>query len=892
MTSRILSQIFNQNSASIYETLRQHDATDNSDDDDDLEERAGMLALDNDSDLPPPDLQDSLEDSNFELEQQPPAPAESSFMASENNRRPYFSSMSRSKKNIYAPPRYRDEEEGDDEVPASLLLEVGAGPSKRRGSTGGRSGVAGPALRAVRNEPLPNTWAATGLEGHQAREERRGDRRHQNEGKDFRRQARLGLIDPKERALWKWANVENLDNFLNDVYDYFLGKGIWSIALHRLLNQLTLVFVVGFTTFMSLCVDYKLVPDRKKLSEVISPHCMSQMSGVTTLFMWAISFYWVIKTIHYVLDTRRLWDIRNFYKYLLEIPDSDMQTVTWQEVVAKLMALRDSNPTTSGALRRRHFSSQSKQRMDAHDIANRLMRKENYLIALFNKEILDLTIPFPFLRNRGTMLTKTLEWNLSLCILDYVFNDQGQLRTLFLKESHRKILSDGLKRRFLFAGVMNIIFAPFILTYLLLLFLLRNVNDFIKTPARIGHRQYTPLAEWKFREFNELYHIFHMRLNMSYPAAEAYVEQFPKEKTAQVARFVSFVAGSLLGVLAIASIIDGDLIQGFEIVQGLNGLTAIATLTTIVAVSRGMLPEENTVYDPEWSIRNVIQHIHYMPDHWKDKLRTDDIKKEFMSLYDLKVMIFLGEVMSVIFTPFVLWVSLSNRSEKIIDFFREFTVHVDGIGYVCSFAVFDFQKPGRQSMADLREEYFSSKDNKMLSSYLGFMDQYHGPQNKGGANKRQMSMRNYMSPVLNAQTGKGRDGRGDGRQDIQLSIHRDSPGRMQGSQLLQSSLLDQHHQPPPFMGRATRHPMFHLPTAESLREEEEEEATPSTDKPREHYRSNLGESFMSTRVTGTMMATQAEDEEEDQQAGPHNAGVLDLLNQFVGVEGAGRTGVI
>jgi autophagy-related protein 9 len=65
-----------------------------------------------------------------------------------------------------------------------------------------------------------------------------------------------------------------------------------------------------------------------------------------------------------------------------------------------------------------------------------------------------------------------------------------------------------------------------------------------------------------------------------------------------------------------------------------------------------------------------------------------------MGLYDLKVTIFLGEVMSVIFTPFVLWFSLSNRCDRIIDFFREFTVHVDGIGYVCSFAVFNFQKPG------------------------------------------------------------------------------------------------------------------------------------------------------------------------------------------------------
>lgn len=90
--------------------------------------------------------------------------------------------------------------------------------------------------------------------------------------------------------------------------------------------------------------------------------------------------------------------------------------------------------------------------------------------------------------------------------------------------------------------------------------------------------------------------------------------------------------------------------------------------------------------------------------------------------------------------------------------------------------------------------------------------------------------------------------------------------------------------------------MFHPSSGDSLREEEEEEgeeevvgATHGTH--RERYRSNLGESFMSTRVTGTMMDAQ----EEDQQSGSHNAGVLDLLNQFVGVhgtEGTGRTGVI
>src|SRR5688572_18425190 len=101
------------------------------------------------------------------------------------------------------------------------------------------------------------------------------------------------------------------------------------------------------------------------------------MSGTAAFLLWAFSLYWVVTLIQYVLDLRRLIELYNFYKYLLEIPDDDMQTISWQEIVQRLMVLRDSNPSTSNTLRRRHVKSQSKQRMDAHDIANRLMRKEN-----------------------------------------------------------------------------------------------------------------------------------------------------------------------------------------------------------------------------------------------------------------------------------------------------------------------------------------------------------------------------------------------------------------------------------------------------------------------------------------------------------------------------------
>ena len=167
--------------------------------------------------------------------------------------------------------------------------------------------------------------------------------------------------------------------------------------------------------------------------------------------------------------------MHDFFLYLLDVSDSDIQTISWQEVVSRLMLLRDANPVTAdgvGAKQRRFMGSQSKQRMDAHDIANRLMRKENYLIALFNKEILDLTLPIPFLRNRQ-LFSRTLEWNLSLCILDFVFNEQGQVQPLFLRDTHRRALSDSLRRRFIFAGFMNVVCAPFIVIYLLMLYFFR-----------------------------------------------------------------------------------------------------------------------------------------------------------------------------------------------------------------------------------------------------------------------------------------------------------------------------------------------------------------------------------------------------------------------------------
>ncbi|KAI5806382.1 autophagy protein Apg9-domain-containing protein [Geopyxis carbonaria] len=870
--SRLLSHIFDKNASSIYETIREHDTAPSSElDFDEIEERAGML---------PKRAQFNIFNSFQKMDSSTVRPKRPSFrdtdhpdLTADSSRRvfPALSGPGRT------PPSINPKEDDDNfEVPQSLLFQSEPAPHDQ---------ILNRDKYTQNEQAHQKKWTPSPVSTSCNNAEWNVSSEHSvlAEPRFRRNQAQLGLMDPKERALWKWANVENLDNFLHDVYIYFTGKGMYNILLSRILNLLTLVFVIVFSSFLGLCIDYGKINESHSLIEVTIPRCMYSMPAKITFLLWCISLFLAYKLLTYVMDIRRLWDIHNFYAYLLEIPDSDMQTISWQEIVGRLMVLRDANPNTADNVHRRDYTNLSKQRMDAHDIANRLMRRENYLIALCNKDILDLTIPLPFLRHRGGMMTRTMEWTLSQCILDFVFSDQGHFRALFLKDTYRKSLSESLRRRFIFAGVMHLLFSPFIVTYFLLLFLLRNLHDFIKTPARMGLRQYTPLAEWKFREFNELWHLFQMRINMSYPAAEAYVEQFPKEKTAQVARFVSFVASSLLGVLAIGALVDPELVQGFEILPGVNALMCIGILTPIVAVSRGMLQEENAVYDPEWSIRNVIEHTHYMPSSWKDKLHSDEVKRDFMQLYCLKISIFIEEIFSVIFTPFVLWVSLPKCSDRIIDFFREFTVHVDGVGYVCSFAVFNFQQPDRQNTEDLRAEYFASKDNKMLASYLGFMDQYHGstPGRQFHGKRRQQIVSPTVTPNVGVPsvkcTQKAQQSRTLGKSNIYETQRRINPS------LMKSSLLDHHHKGAHtnICGDLIEHQLENDPfICEAQERSYIAELQDDT--------AGLGGSFVDTNVT--LNATM-----EDEQMASTGAGVLDLLNQFVVAhngENTGRTGIV
>ncbi|KAG7098403.1 hypothetical protein E1B28_000362 [Marasmius oreades] len=639
--------------------------------------------------------------------------------------------------------------EDDGEVPQSFMIEEDAGSSKRRKSKGKGKEVAGSGrtrplysvgggrkLSSIlpTHAPPPPPHTSVSIPPRPSELNVDGDEEGQctprtDESQDIWRTNPMLGLEPHERALWSWVNVVNLDAFLQEAYYYYEGKGLYSIALARALNLLTIGFVIGFSTFLLGCIDYsKINPEKQmRLGDAIVEHCVAKFSGFTLLFFLLFTTFYIWEIFTFVISLQRLVDMYNFYTHLLKIPDADIQTISWPEVVRRIGAIREENPNTAISS---HRNNSMTAKLDAHDVANRIMRQENYLIALFNKDVLDLRAPVPQVLKRfvkeqekGNMLTRALEWNLRFCLMGYLFDKQGKVRKVFLKSKNRRVLIEGLKRRFAFMGILNAIFAPFIVLYILMYSFFRYFEEYHKNPSNFGGRRYTSYAQWKFREFNELPHLFVRRLHESYPLADTYIGQFPNENATLIMRFVAFVSGAFAAVLFLATIWDPDIFLHLEITPHRTVLFYFGLFGTVMATARGMIPEENRVFDPEMLMTGVISYTHYMPDRWKDQLHSKRVHQEFGQLFSMKVLIFAEELLSVVLTPFVLLYSLPPCAPAIIDFFREFTVHVDGRGYVCSFAEFNFERHGNVKFGaptEVQDKRMVSNEGKMEKSFLNF----------------------------------------------------------------------------------------------------------------------------------------------------------------------------
>lgn len=205
MFSRILGQssVF-AGGRSIYETLRQYDdEEDEIENADDVEALAGMMTAGYDEELEGPN--------DYELS--PPADltkGNRTRSSGSNNSKSRYRDTQYSHTHLATTPVLELE---PDEVPPSLLIER---PIKNMDVQNSPLETV-PKIRE-RSVLSPQKIQPQSSGGRNIRlEEPRSRNKRDQPISDSPGVARIGTIDPKARAMWRWANIENLDNFLHDV---------------------------------------------------------------------------------------------------------------------------------------------------------------------------------------------------------------------------------------------------------------------------------------------------------------------------------------------------------------------------------------------------------------------------------------------------------------------------------------------------------------------------------------------------------------------------------------------------------------------------------------------------------------------------------------------------
>jgi autophagy-related protein 9 len=423
--------------------------------------------------------------------------------------------------------------------------------------------------------------------------------------------------------------------------------------------------------------------------------------------------------------------IQRFYATELRIQDGELRYMGWDAVVEKIVARKVTV-----------------KQHDAADIANRIMRKDNYLIALMHNDILPLklpSLPFPSpvpqacipvslrpwiqmpdfvaMPTPPKYFSWTLERSVRFCLLDKMFDEQFKMPQAFTDAKG----AEGLQNRFRWVGLMIFCLSPFIVAGISMYLFLKHADTFYKSPHFVVERRWSHTARWKFRDFNEMEGAFRRRVKRAEKPAEEYLAQFPSDLVQIAARFLTFVGGSFAAICLAIMLINDSLMATTFYGHSLWWYGAIcgSSLAITRSVAR-MSPCAEHALDPAACFAEVARLAHNLPPEWAAKAGSREVCSEFKRDYfPSRMTVVLQEMVGVLLTPLKLWTIYPRDAVKILQFIRENTEECDNIGSVCGFATFDFEKYGDRAYGAGREFTVNSRPSlphgKMEKSFVNFV---------------------------------------------------------------------------------------------------------------------------------------------------------------------------
>eukprot|EP01059_Diplonema_ambulator_P019608 TRINITY_DN3322_c0_g2_i1.p1 TRINITY_DN3322_c0_g2~~TRINITY_DN3322_c0_g2_i1.p1 ORF type:complete len:693 (+),score=134.87 TRINITY_DN3322_c0_g2_i1:168-2081(+) len=511
------------------------------------------------------------------------------------------------------------------------------------------------------------------------------------------------------------------------------------MAVDRALHMLRCTFTIAFTTVLFVVVNWGGLLSCSSEEECgkVDLFKKDPFTDLTPTLQVLVFFEGCFAVVVFLLILRfvfyeywALKRVKNFYEEELQIFEKDIYfgVYDWGTIASKLRAWQrklDNRIAT-------HYD-RSKPRdapvLTELNIAQCIMRSENYFISLINAGVLRMnslnTTTVHILKD--LMIGLFFEINTRYTLSLRADKTTGKPQPDNNPEKRRETIRS-LKFYLVLGAIGLLIGAPLALTWRIAYKSFRYGLLVKSEPGKLVMRSWSVEALWKFREFNELEHVFDMRMYNSRRIAQDYIDKYPHGVERIAAVTVSFMLSGLLGFIIMLSLLNNTALL-HVVVQDRSLLWWLSILSAIFGVLTQVLKEDELraglLFDPIAGFKAISNCTHWRPNGWNNPSEHVNLYKDFKSFYfPWAVWVFFLEGVSVMTTPLQLLCIVLPKAEEIVDHMELCTVRVPGIGDVVAFSTCDFKLYGthkygvRGAKTDIADR---CKDGKMEKSFLSFL---------------------------------------------------------------------------------------------------------------------------------------------------------------------------
>jgi len=459
--------------------------------------------------------------------------------------------------------------------------------------------------------------------------------------------------------------------FLTKVYFYYINDGFNNIILKELMHIFTSSFLIFYTIFLYNCVDWNLIftiSEKTKLKDLINLSHYFKLN----IFNWGLFLIFIFITICKIIGLVNSFKdykfIKKFYNDTLKINDNELNLTKWNTIISKFKEEYKNND------------------INIYYINHKIACKDNYLITIMNKDILNLSY-----------ITTIMEWNIVFCILNSIFDKDIKYNKKFLNND--KVFIQSIKYKLTFIAMLNFIFMPFIFMYILFYYLFKYGEKFYSNPSYIITRNWTLMARWKLRNYNELYHEYSKKFIMSQKPCNEYSNLYPNKILTTINKFLVFILSSIFVVLVFISIINERILINLYITHNKQTIWFIGIIGSFIAILKKNIIETVPDY-PKEKMETLKYHINCIPEQWLKN--TQNKNKDFFNYYQLQYLILLKDFYYTLMIPFELY-KMSLNTKNIMIYLNSITINTS-YGHTNKFSLF-YDDMNTSEIVDDKKQY-------------------------------------------------------------------------------------------------------------------------------------------------------------------------------------------